>query len=388
MKIALLSDSYIPAPNGTSISVEILRRGLEKAGQDVWVFAPSYRGLKIKEEKIITMPGVYSFPDKYKPKVWPVSHPKAQVLKEAGFDIVHSHHFYSPFRYALDFAKSCQVPHVATFYRLFPEYENRKSSLSLTTPYQKSVRNLVDLANQTNRVLALSKKSKQYFQELGVSAQIDVAPVGIFTKDYASYPPQAIYDKFRIPKERKILLYVARLESDANLEFLLKAFKIIWKAYDDVQLLIIGGGSQESELRELISRQSFSEYITVTGYLPKNQVNKIYGVADLFVYPKTLDPEPLAVLESLAAGTPVVAVDGMGVTDFLRHNQEGLITEFKVESFAKGVVELLRRDQLRLEFQMRSRMKAREFRASNSIHHLLELYNSVISGKDISSKMF
>jgi len=387
MKIALLTDSYIPAPNGTSISVEILRRSLEKAGQDVWVFAPEYRGIKIKEDKIITMPGAFGFPDKFSPKVWPISYPKPQILKEACFDIVHSHHFYSPFRYSQDFAKATGAPHVCTFYRYFPEYETKKTSISLTSPHEKSVKSMVDLANNCNKVFSLSKTSKKYLQEFGVSNQIEVAPIGIFTKDYASYPPQAIYEKFKIPKERKILLYVARLEDDAELEFLLKAFKIVWKAIDDVQLVIIGGGSRERELREIVNRQSFNDYITITGFLPKIQVNKIYGVADLFIYPKSLDPQPLCLIESLAAGTPVVATKGFGNSDFIKHNEEGLITENDFESFAKGIVELLRRNQLRLEFSFRARIKAKEFRASNTTHFLLELYDSVLSGKK-PTKMF
>lgn len=358
-----------------------------KAGEDVWVFAPEYHRLKIKEDKIVTLPGVFAFPDRFRPKIWPTSSPKPKVIKESGFDIIHSHHFYTPFRYSLDFAKSSGAPHVASFYRLFPEYETKKSSISLSSAYQKSVRNLTNLANSASRVISLSKGSKQYLQDLGVSNQIDVAPVGIFTKDYASYPPQAIYEKFKIPRERKIILYVARLEGDANLEFLLRAFKLVWKAIDDVQLLIIGGGSSESELRKLVQMQPFSDYITITGFLPKNQVNKIYGVADLFVYPKSLDPEPLSVIEALAAGTPVVAVEGYGINDFLKHNEEGLITAPTVEAFAKGISELLRRDQLRLGFSMRARLKAREFRASNTTHFLLELYNSVLTGKT-NRKMF
>jgi len=386
MKIALLADSYIPAPNGTSISVEILRRSLEKAGHDTWVFAPEYRGVKIKEEKIVTLPGVFSFPDKYRPKAWPIHSPKPQVLSQAKFDIVHSHHFYSPFSYSLTFAKNCGCPHAATFYRFFPEYASKSSTLSLTTGYEKSIKNLRNLANSTNRIIALSKQSKRYLQELSVTTPIDVAPVGIFTKDYASYPPQAILEKFKIPKERKILLYVARLETDANLEFLLRSFKLIWKAIDDVHLMIIGGGTKENELREMVSRQSFNNYITITGFLPKNQVNKIYGVADLFIYPKSLDPQPLCILESLAAGTPVVAIEGMGINDFVKNNQEGLITKATEDAFSHAIIELIRRNQLRLEFSMRSRMKAREFRASNLTHFLLELYDSIITGKN--TRMF
>lgn len=380
MKIALLTDSYIPAPNGTSISVETLRRSLLAAGHEPWVFGPAYPGLKIKEDRIVSLPGIFSFPDRFKPRTWPINAPKPKVLKEAGFDIVHSHHFYSPFRYALEFAEDAGIPHAVTFYRYFPEL-NKKNSITLTSPYQKSINRMLNIANNSQCVLAPSKANKEYLQSFGVTNRIEVAPVGVFTKDYSSYPPGAIYEKFKIPRQRELLLYVGRLDNEGQIEFLLKAFKIIWKAIDDIHLLIIGGGVLEREVKELISRQSFSEYITLTGYLPKQQVNKIYGVADLFVYPKTLDPEPMCVIESLAGGTPVVAVEGMGIRDFLKHNEEGLITKPQVEDFAKGVIELLRREKLRLELSLRARARAKEFRASNTTHFLLELYDSILTGK-------
>ena len=381
MKIALITDTYVPSPNGTSVSVETLRRSLEKAGHDAWVFAPEYKSLKIKEKGIVTMPGIFSLSDKYRPKIWPTKSPSAKIIKDAEFDLVHSHHFYSAFSYATNFAEIAGVPHIATFYRHFPEYENKKNSFSISTPFQKSVKNTLKVANSTRQMIALSSFSKRYLEELGVHVPIQTIPVGIFTKDFASYPPQAVRDKFKIPKDRKIILYVARLEEDANLEFLLRAFKIIWKSIDDVHLLIVGGGSRENELKNVLSHQGFADYVTVSGYLPKSQVNKIYGAADLFIYPKELDPQPLCVIEALAAGTAVVAVKGPA-EDFVKHHQDGLITPVEVEDFAKSVTELLRRDQLRLDFSMKARLYSRDFRSSNTTYFLLKLYESVLSGKD------
>ncbi len=386
MKIALVTDTYVPAPNGTSISVETIRRSLSKLGHDVWIFAPEYKSLKIKEEKIVTMPGIYSVSDRFKPKVWPTNSPKDKVIEEAKFDIVHSHHFYSPFKYSLDFARSSGAKHIASFYRLFPEYENKKSTLSFTSPERKSIKKLLDVANNCDHVAALSKGEKKYLEEIGVSSPIGVTPVGVFTKDYASYPPQAVREKFKIPKNRQIILYVARLEEDAALELLLKSFKIIWKTIDDVHLLIIGGGSKEEELKKLISHQGFANYVTVAGFLPKSQVNKIYGATDIFAYPKTLDPQPLCILEALSSGAPVVAVEGYGAPDFVKHNQNGLIRKNDVDDFAKGIIEVLRRKQLMLEFKRNARMHAIELRASNMIHFLLRLYESVLHEK--SEKMF
>jgi glycosyltransferase involved in cell wall biosynthesis len=143
--------------------------------------------------------------------------------------------------------------------------------------------------------------------------------------------------------------------------------------------LIVGGGRKFNDYRRLAHLQLFNQYVTFTGFLPKSLVNKIYGAADVFVYPKTLDPEPLAVIESLAAGTPVVAVKGLGAQDFVSDNQDGLISSVSVEEFADKIIELTRRNKMRLEFSLRARANAKRFRASNLTCDLVELYESVIS---------
>jgi len=380
MKIAFVTDSYVPAPNGASVSVEILRKSLEKAGHDVYVFAPKYSNNQPSNKKIVLLPGIFSHGEKYKPKFWPTSSPQAKVIKEVGFDVVHSHLFYSPFNYALDFAKKANIPHVSTFYKVFPEYERLfpSFSFSLSSNFERSFEQTVKFANSLNHIVALSSPQKKYFSDANVNVPISVLPVGIFPKDYASFPPEAVKQRFKIPQNRKLLLTVLRLEKDCNLPLLLKAFRQVWKSIDDVHLLIVGGGSMEKEFIRTVENQAFKSFVTFAGFLPKAQVNKIYGAADLFVYPKQLDPEPLCVIESLAAGTPVVAVEGLMGKDFISENQDGFITKPTVEDFSIKIAEILRRNKMLLDFSIRARLMAREFRSSNLTRDLLRLYESVI----------
>ena len=388
MKIAFVTDSYVPAPNGASVSVEILRMSLEKAGHEVYIFAPKYPKIESSSKKIVLLPGMFSLRDPYKPKYWPTSSPHQDIVRQANFDIVHSHLFYSPFKYALDFAKQAGKPHVTTFYKIFPEYEKLSTSfsLSLRSPFEKSFHHTINFANQTNHVVALSQRSKKYLGDSNVSVPITVCPVGIFTKDYASYPPEAVKQRFKIPQNRKLLLCVMRLENDSNMELLLKAFRQVWKSIDDVHLLIVGGGSKEKDYLKTVESQAFRDFVTFTGFLPKAQVNKIYGAADLFVYPKQLDVQPLCIIESLAAGTPVVAVEGFGAQDFIKSNQDGIISKPTVEDFSLKIIDILRRNKLLLDFSIKSRLLAREFRSSNLTHDLIELYESVLNNS--SHKMF
>jgi len=356
MRIAFVSDSYIPVPTGVAVSIETLRRVLKGLGHSVVVFAPDYPGWSVKEEGVVRLPALFSPFNSTIPARWPAFGINSKKIRSLKIDIVHSHYFFRPFPLAQDIASASACPLIHSFYRIFDR--------DVTIKYVKSC----------TGIIALSKASKKILQEMNVPAKIHTLPVGIFTKDYASYPPQAVRKRFRIPEERQLLLYPARLDDEAEFMFLLKSFKKIWQAQDDVHLLVVGGGEKLKYYYELAGKQPFGKYITFTGFLPKKRLNKIYGACDLTIYPKKNDPEPLVLLESMAAGTPVVCVKGMGAQDLMVDHQTGFVTPAKVDQFAEAVIDLLRRDTLRFKFSQHCRQHAKRFSASILTRDLLDFY--------------
>ena len=360
MKIAFVTDSYIPIPTGVAVSIESLRMALSRLGHTVYIFAPDYPGFSAKEENVVRLPALFSPFNSTVPARWPIFGINKNKIKQLGIDIVHSHYFFKPFSLSQEIANISGCPLVHTFYRIFEH--------DLTVRYARSC----------DRIIALSKNNKRRLQDMNISTDIEILPVGIFTKDFASYPPQAVKKRFEIPNERKILLYPARLDDESEFIFLLKSFKRIWKAVDDIQLLVVGGGEKLKYYFELVSRQPFSKYVTFTGFLPKKRLNKIYGACDLTIYSKRNDPQPLVLIESMAAGTPVVAVRGEGAQDYVEDHITGYITDFDIEAFSDCIIDLLRRDNLRLKFKQNSRAKAKRFSTSILTRDLIEFYEQEI----------
>lgn len=374
MRILFVSDAYVPVPSGVAVSMETLRLTLEKLGHKVFIIAPKYRGFKESRDFVGRLGGIFRSNEKYAPLIWPIKKPSRKSIRALKIDIVHSHFFYEPNPIANFIAKSADVPHISTFYKIFPEVAKLKKS---RTAYEKSLIKTFRFGEGCDQIVALSLESKKYLHDkLGLSKPIDVLPVGIFVKDFTSFPAEAVKLKFKIPNERKIVLFVGSADDEGNLALLIKSFRRVWKAIDDVHLLIVGGGKRLEDFRHFVSIEPYNQFVTFTGYLPKNQVNRIFGAADILAYPSYLDPEPLVVLESMAAGTPVVAASGFGAQDFVKNEITGLISKPEIEDFSDKIIELLRRNQMRLEFSQNSRAHAREFRSSNLTQDLVELYTS------------
>jgi len=380
MRIGFVSDAYVPVPTGVAVSIETLRVALERLGHTVYIFAPKYPGFRDTNPRVARFPAIFSSSEKYRPKAWPVftSINGNRILK-LKLDIVHSHYFFDLFDFAPQIARSAKVPLVHTFYRIFPESERKKSFFgSPQRNAEKALNKTIQYANKCDSIVSLSKNSKKYLEDLQISTPIENIPIGIFPKDFTSLPTQAIHEKFNIPQTEKLILFVGRLDDESNFNLLLKSFKKVWMAIEEVHLLIIGGGKNLGFYQQQAAAQPFGKFITFTGYMAKNKVNKIFGGADVFVYPKKLDPEPLVILESLASGTPVVSVSGFGAQEYVTHNVNGLVTAANENDFADSIIELLRRDKMRLDFSLRARSHARQFTSSNLTRDLVNLYDSQI----------
>ncbi len=387
MRIAFVCDSYVPVPNGTAVSVLSLKRSLEKLGHTVYVFAPEVKGYHDSDRYVIRLPAIYKMSKKQEPRVWPKSSVSREQIKKLELDIVHSHYFFDLFPFAHRLARAMNIPLVHTFYKIFPEYA-RINPHFMSSPQrscERLIAKTIKYSEQCDQIVALSGTSKKYFQSLGISTSIKTVPVGIFTKDFISLPSETIKTRYKIPLKSKLLLFVGSVDDSSNIKFLLRSFHKIWRAVEDVHLMIIGGGDKLYDFRRAITDQPYAKFATFTGPMPKAHVNKIFGAADMLVYPQRLDPEPLVIIESLASGTPVVAVKGFGAQDFIEENQDGLLTDFTVEDFSDKVIALCRRDKMRLDFSMKARLNARKFRASNTTGDLLDLYHEVI--ENFSNKL-
>jgi glycosyltransferase involved in cell wall biosynthesis len=386
MNIAFFSDAYVPVPSGAAVSVETLRISLEKMGHHVYIFAPKYTGWKKDGIHVARMPAKF-YKGEYRPKVFPSKFYTTPQIEKLKIDIVHTHYFFDAFPYPAKFAQIAGAPLITTFYRHFPEFNRKKTGLSSAqSNFEKSQLKLTSFANKSDLIVANSNYSKKYLKNLGVATDIEVVPIGIFTKDFISIPQNVLKTKYNIAPKDKILMLVSSIEKDDCILKVIKNFRQIWRAIGDVHLLIVGGGDDLKYFAEVASRLPYGKKITFTGALPKNVVNKFYGACDVLINPANLDPQPLSVIEALGAGTPVVTeLQGAG-GEFVTDNQDGFIAS-NDEDFYEKITSLLIKDNVRLNFSLKARINSQRFKAFNFAHNLLELYESEINHKASNSKL-
>lgn len=201
-------------------------------------------------------------------------------------------------------------------------------------------------------MIAVSERVKRAMvAELGLtgteSDRIRVVPNGV--RIPAPLDPAArdrVRAQWHIPQGEALLLGVGRLAPQKNFGDLLDALAGLPAACPPWRCLIAGEGPQRRELDDKAADLGLADRVQMPGHVP--DVGDLRGAADIFCFPSLWEGMPLALLEAMAAGLPVVAYAIDGVADLAQEGREGfLCAPGRTEDFAGAVARLLAEPALR-----------------------------------------
>jgi len=372
MNIAFFSESYKPYVSGVTNSIETLKSGLEDLGHRVLIFSPGYPGTD-------GMDGVYRFPSLPAPYpgyrlTIPVPGKYLDLLKRSNIDVIHSHSPYQLGLLSMGYAKKLKIPFVFTMHTILSQYMHyiplmpEKLSSSLMSAYVKW------FCNRCSCVVAPAKKVKEQLISSGVIARMEIIPTGIDLAAVSSASSAGIREKYGIPEDAKLLLFVGRLAREKNLFFLLRAFQLMLSKRKDVYLLIAAGGPLEHGLKRAAPKN-----VIFAGAIGYPKVFDYYLASDIFVFSSLSETQGLVLAEAMACGIPQVAVDAEGVSEVVRNGATGFLVPPSEEAFSNKVLELLKDDILLQSMSRASKETARAVYSKEVFARKIELlYRSVL----------
>lgn len=146
--------------------------------------------------------------------------------------------------------------------------------------------------------------------------------------------------EYHEPAELRPWLVVARhLHPIYNIPCVLRAYQIIQSRFPDAQLFLTGTGPQEVELRQMTADLGLHN-VTFTGWVP--DIRNIYRRAHIFVNASNIDNSPVAIVEALASGLPVVSTRVGDVPYMIEHGISGWLVDLDDHvGLAEGVTWLV-----------------------------------------------
>ena len=187
---------------------------------------------------------------------------------------------------------------------------------------------------------------------------------------------QKVLKQFGINKEYdKIVLFAGRLTENKGIDVLLKAAK----RYENGRTLTIiaGGGGLLEELKKQVQELELKDVVFVGDQTQEN-LNYLYNIADVLAVPSRVEGFGLVAIEALACGTPVVATNQGGMTDFV-NDKVGALVDVEDDVMLEAEIKKILNDERTFNRSKLANYAKDNYSQEAVIESLIELYKKVIN---------
>lgn len=212
--------------------------------------------------------------------------------------------------------------------------------------------------------------------------KITVVHPGIPVFETKEYLRTKIRDAQGTHDTSTVIIGVGRLELEKNFACLLDAMAN-FEAKDDIELWLVGDGSQRKALETRVADLKLSEKVKILGYRP--DVTNLLSAADIFVLPSKFEPFGMSAVEAMLSGLPVVGTNGPGLGTIVQDQITGLlVTPDDSEDLYLALARLAKEKNLRQKFGELGKKRAIEkFTAEKMAAQILSAYCEIMRRDDL-----
>ena len=178
-----------------------------------------------------------------------------------------------------------------------------------------------------------------------------------------------------IRPDEKIVLFLGRITMQKGPEYFLQAAKKVIKKYTNVRFVIAGSGDMVRKCIHLAADLKLGKYVTFTGFLRGQDVDKIFKLASLYVMPSVSEPFGIAPLEAMSHNVPVIISKQSGVSEVLTHVLK--VDFWDTDEMANKILAVLRHEPLQRTLSQQSQFELQKLSWRDSAEQLKEIYSDL-----------
>ena len=197
--------------------------------------------------------------------------------------------------------------------------------------------------------------------------------IGVDVEAYSRKPDCGIdfQSILNLRNNERIMISVGEMTANKNHKTVIKA--LTCSQLDNVHYVIVGSGTCRPQLEEYAVKLNVSDRMHFLGY--RKDVAALVHASDVFVFPSYREGLPVAVMEAMACGTPIVASRIRGNVDLIEDGVNGFLCEPEdAEGFADRIRKLLDNPALAEEFRKNSLEKIKNYDKNVVAQQLREIY--------------
>ncbi|MBI5426749.1 MAG: glycosyltransferase family 4 protein [Nitrospinae bacterium] len=375
MKIAIVRQKYAIYGGAENFSSEYAVQ-LAREGHEVHIFANQWVPLDLPNIHFHKVPalGLNSF-FRQLTFAWAAS----RLVRRERFDIVQSHErIWSQDIYRA--GDGCHKEWLERRSRGLPPWKRWTVALSPFHWLVLKIERAIFTGGGCKTIVAISDMVKRDIQKHYRVPDGDIAVVynGVslekFNPANRALYGEAVREKFNVPKDALLLLFVGSGFERKGLEYLVRALEYLKGG--EWRLLAVGKGDWARYLRWVPEKVRDR----IVCLAPVRDIEKYYAAGDVFVLPSIYEPFGNAYLEAMASGLPVVASRCSGAADIVRHKRDGLIVENPADprEIAENINYLFD-PAIRGEMGRQARQLAENFTPEKTVATMVRIYKEIAS---------
>lgn len=388
MKILISSDLYWPTVNGVSTAARTLALGLAQRGHEVLVIAPSQTGKKYKEAdgkttvaRCASVP--FPFYQNFRICLTPYREVK-KIIKDFNPDVIHLMGFLMVSQAVMRYAQKYEIPTVSTNHAM-PEnlMDNLKRLAPLSRPINYVMKEyIVRFHKKTDYFTMPTQSALDIFKLSARKLNIPVEAVsnGINLSQFSpTKAPDEIYKKFKIPTNKQIVAYIGRVDAEKHISVLIDAFALVLKR-GDYHMIVVGKGTETDNLIAQSKELGIYDHMTFTGCVSDQDLINLHKVGMVFCMASPVELQSIVLLESMASGKPVVAVDAGPLKELCQDGRNGILCETdNVKQIADAVVKILSEPGMAEKMGLESIKIAAEHDLEKTLVRYEQIYAQVVN---------
>jgi 1,4-alpha-glucan branching enzyme len=372
-----------PLTGGGGYHVNSLAQELVKRGVDVTVYTfriqCPFGRISEGTETHFGKVKVHRIPAFYIPKtMYPVGPKLLPLLLREQADIIHAHGYQI---FTSDMASIAsrlrKIPLVLTLHGFPADFRGSMHRLYFDLIGKETLR-------VPKKMIAISKLVERQFRAIGVDERrLVMIPNGVNQEEFREMPDgRGFRQSLGIGEDEKLILTIGRLEKTKGFQYLIEALPQILEKAGSVKLLIAGPESNYgTELARLARMIGVEKRVIFYGAIDGEQKLKALAAADIVVIPSIYEGFSVFLLESLAAGKPLVATRTGIALEIIRNGENGfLVNPCDSKDIAEKVVMLLVDNNLSSLISSRSRATIEAFDWKHITERILKVYHEILVG--------
>lgn len=340
LSILFVTNNYTPYAGGVVSSILFYANALRKHGHTVTIvtldFLPHYTH---HEDHVIRLycPLRWLMNTNYMAIPWQATKQIKAIIKEKKPHIIHVHHPFLLGKAAYRAGKQYTIPIVFTYHTLYEHYLHYIPCIpkAITKPLVHYA--VKKFCSNIDGIIAPSSIIEERLEQSNITTQRALIPTGISEQFFAH---QLVLPK-KINKPLQ-LLTVSRFAKEKNITFLLDVIANLNPNY--FKATFIGYGPEKKNLEKYAfhHKKIPPAMLTFIEKPPKEQLIQAYYHADLFLFASQSETQGLVLAEAMSQATPVIALDGPGQRDIIKHGNNGFLVHSPEEM--QAMIEFLQKN--------------------------------------------